>query len=83
MRIRIGTRGSRLARIQTDRVSRCLQAAGPEAPRRAAKEMLRRVPARGHVVNLGHGIMPQTPLESVHALVEVVHGEVGAHGCAP
>ncbi len=49
--------------------------AGPEATRMAATELLRRVPASGHVVNLGHGILPPTPLESVHALVEVVHGE--------
>ncbi len=49
--------------------------AGPEATSRATSELLRRVPAEGHVVNLGHGILPQTPLESVHALVEVVYGE--------
>ncbi len=47
--------------------------AGPEATRRAAKELLRKVPAPGHIVNLGHGILPPTPLDSVHALVEVVH----------
>ncbi len=31
------------------------------------------VAPRGHIVNLGHGILPQTPLASVEALVEVVH----------
>ncbi len=46
--------------------------AGPEATRQAAAELLRRVPAPGHIVNLGHGILPQTPLDSVHALVEAV-----------
>ena len=49
--------------------------AGPDATRRAASALISRVPARGHVVNLGHGIMPETPLESVHALVDVVHAE--------
>ena len=27
----------------------------------------------GHIFNLGHGILPQTPLESVVALVNMVH----------
>ena len=49
--------------------------AGPEATRAAAKELLEQTPARGHIVNLGHGILPQTPLESVAALVEAVHSE--------
>ncbi len=49
--------------------------AGPEVTRRAATDLLRRMPAEGHIVNLGHGILPPTPLESVHALVEAVHGE--------
>ncbi len=49
--------------------------AGPEATRRAASALLAAVPARGHVVNLGHGIMPETPIESVQALVDVVHNE--------
>ena len=49
--------------------------AGPTATRAAAKELLASTPARGHIVNLGHGILPQTPLASVAALVEAVHSE--------
>jgi uroporphyrinogen decarboxylase len=49
--------------------------AGPEATRAAAKELLSETPARGHIVNLGHGILPQTPLASVAALVDAVHSE--------
>ena len=52
-------------------------AAGPDAARAAAGELLGRVDRVGHVVNLGHGILPGTPLESVEALVEAVHGEPG------
>lgn len=49
--------------------------AGPEATRAAAAELLADVSPGGHVVNLGHGILPETPLASVQALVEAVHGE--------
>jgi uroporphyrinogen decarboxylase len=50
-------------------------AAGPAATRTAARELLADVAPRGHIVNLGHGILPQTPLASVDALVDVVHSE--------
>jgi uroporphyrinogen decarboxylase len=49
--------------------------AGPETTARAARALLERVERRGHVVNLGHGLVPETPLESVAALVETVRGE--------
>lgn len=49
--------------------------AGAAATRAAAEELLATTPPRGHIVNLGHGILPQTPLESVAALVDVVHSE--------
>jgi uroporphyrinogen decarboxylase len=35
--------------------------------------------ARGHVFNLGHGILPMTPTENAVALVEAVH-EAGTRG---
>src|SRR5213082_2065315 len=42
--------------------------------RRQARDVLDRASGRaGHVFNLGHGILPETPVENVIALVEEVH----------
>jgi uroporphyrinogen decarboxylase len=49
--------------------------AGPVVTRTATEALLRRVPRRGHIVNLGHGITPEAPIDSVHAMLEVVHAE--------
>ena len=48
--------------------------APPERVREAARKVLDSFGAApGHVFNLGHGIQPQTPVESVAALVDEVH----------
>lgn len=49
--------------------------AGPEATRRQARAVLTAgAGLPGHIFNLGHGVLPGTPLESVEALVAAVHG---------
>ena len=41
----------------------------------ATRDVLRRAGGRpGHVFNLGHGLMPQTPLAAIEKVVETVHG---------
>jgi len=52
--------------------------AGPEATIAATNKLLGRMPHQGHIVNLGHGIDKDTPLESVAALVETVRSEAPA-----
>ena len=42
--------------------------------RARAQDVLRRAAGRpGHIFNLGHGILPETPVEHVKALVHFVH----------
>jgi uroporphyrinogen decarboxylase len=50
---------------------------GPwEAAREEARDVLRRAGGRdGHVFNLGHGVLPATPVEHLQHLVELVHAE--------
>jgi uroporphyrinogen decarboxylase len=48
-----------------------------------AEDVLRRAGARaGHIFNLGHGILPQTPVETLERLVAFIHerGREGAEG---
>ncbi len=48
--------------------------ARPEVVRREAQEVLDRAGGRmGHIFNLGHGILPETPVDAVAALVDYVH----------
>ena len=46
----------------------------PELIEREAKRILGRVEGRpGHIFNLGHGILPNTPVDHVVRLIETVH----------
>ena len=46
----------------------------PEVVRQKARRVLEQAGGRpGHIFNLGHGILPETPVENVVALVEAVH----------
>ena len=51
-----------------------LLAPAPERDARA-RDVLHRAGGRpGHIFNLGHGVLPETPVEAVQAVVELVHG---------
>jgi uroporphyrinogen decarboxylase len=48
--------------------------ASPKEIRRRVSEILTRAGGRpGHIFNLGHGVLPETPVEHVIAMVEAVH----------
>lgn len=50
----------------------------PEEWRAQAADVLRRgESAAGHVFNLGHGVLPETPLEHLRSLVTFVHESTG------
>ena len=46
----------------------------PGLVRERTRDILRRAAGRpGHIFNLGHGVLPSTPLENLQILVETVH----------
>jgi uroporphyrinogen decarboxylase len=41
-----------------------------------ARDILAQAGGRpGHIFNLGHGVLPETPVEALQAVVELVHGQ--------
>jgi uroporphyrinogen decarboxylase len=72
-RLDLGALGRRYAdRAIQGNIDPAVLLAGAETTRRQAEALLGSVE---HIVNLGHGILPTTPIESVEALIDVVHGE--------
>jgi uroporphyrinogen decarboxylase len=48
--------------------------ASEDEVRQQARDVIDRAAGRpGHIFNLGHGILPETPVENVLALVDEVH----------
>jgi uroporphyrinogen decarboxylase len=74
-RIQIDAARKRLPRaaVQGNLDPVCLFAPIPEIEARAADIIARNAGAPGHIFNLGHGILPETPVEGAQALVEAVH----------
>ncbi len=59
----------------------CVLLAPPAVIRQRVRRVLEQAGGRpGHIFNLGHGVLPQTPVEHAIALVEAVH-EIGP--CPP
>jgi uroporphyrinogen decarboxylase len=46
---------------------------GPHVIERETARVLAEAPLHGHIFNLGHGILPDTPVEAAQCLVETVH----------
>ena len=51
-----------------------LLAPWPELKKRAQYVLEQAGNRPGHIFNLGHGILPQTPVDNVKRLVDFVHG---------
>jgi uroporphyrinogen decarboxylase len=47
---------------------------------KAADELRRAAGRAGHVFNLGHGVLPETPHETMERLVEFVHERTAREG---
>ena len=72
---RIDLAGSRAAlpgRVLQGNLDPLVLFAGPQVTRARTRRLLEQGGGQRHVVNLGHGILPRTPIESVAALVETV-----------
>jgi uroporphyrinogen decarboxylase len=48
--------------------------APPKEMEKRVADILRRAAGRpGHIFNLGHGVLPETPVDNVIAMVQAVH----------
>jgi uroporphyrinogen decarboxylase len=70
---RIGSPGRAIA-IQGNLDPVALLAPRPELERQVRDVLARAASRPGHIFNLGHGVLPETPVEALQAVVEWVHG---------
>jgi uroporphyrinogen decarboxylase len=54
-------------------VDPCILLGPQEGVRAAAREAIEKTAGVGHILNLGHGILPNTPVENARAFVEAGH----------
>jgi uroporphyrinogen decarboxylase len=52
----------------------CVLHTNPETVRAAVHRILEEAGPTGHILNLGHGILPEAPVENALAMVEACHG---------
>jgi len=71
-RERIGSIAPRAIQGNLDPVA--LLAPRPELERQVRDVLTRAGGRPGHIFNLGHGVLPETPVEALQAVVEWVHG---------
>ena len=50
----------------------CALYGSPASIRARTEEMLRTLSGRGHIANLGHGILPDVPVEHARAFIDTV-----------
>ena len=55
--------------------------APPEVVREQTRDVLKRAGGRpGHIFNLGHGFLPQTPLDNIMHMIDCVREWDASHG---
>ncbi|MEA1937711.1 MAG: uroporphyrinogen decarboxylase [Pseudomonadota bacterium] len=59
-------------RIVQGNLDPALLFASPATIRAATQAMIAATGGRGHIINLGHGLLPDTPLEGIAAFIDVV-----------
>jgi uroporphyrinogen decarboxylase len=74
-RVNLGESWDALGRVAVQgNLDPCVLLADRETIRRRAEDILRQAGGRaGHIFNLGHGVLPMTPVDNVKYLVDLVH----------
>ncbi|MFN0119509.1 MAG: uroporphyrinogen decarboxylase [Blastocatellia bacterium] len=54
----------------------CALLGTPETIAEGVREILKKAPPTGHIMNLGHGIMPQVPVDNARAFIEAARAGI-------